>query len=88
MDNWWQPELGCGRMRHGGQAGTDMTLSARNQILGKLCVIKMIARARMDIGNGTIIAATIMNEAVDDLGLKEGDDAIAVIKASDAVVAR
>jgi molybdopterin-binding protein len=43
---------------------------------------------RIDIGNGVIITASITNEAVDDLGLKTGDEAIAVIKASDVMVAK
>jgi molybdopterin-binding protein len=42
----------------------------------------------IDIGNGVIITASITNEAVDDLGLKAGDDAIAMIKASDVMVAK
>jgi molybdopterin-binding protein len=39
------------------------------------------AHVRIDIGNGTIITSSITNNAVDDLGLKVGDNAIAVIKA-------
>jgi molybdopterin-binding protein len=39
------------------------------------------------IGNGVIVTSSITNEAVDELGLKVGDDAIAVIKASDVMVA-
>jgi molybdopterin-binding protein len=42
---------------------------------------------RIDIGNGVIVTASITNEAIDDLGLQVGNDAIAVIKASDVMVA-
>ena len=35
-----------------------------------------------------IITSSITNEAVDDLGLRAGDEAIAVIKASDVMVAK
>jgi molybdopterin-binding protein len=35
-----------------------------------------------------IVTSSITNEAVDDLGLKVGDDAFAVIKASDVMVAK
>jgi len=45
------------------------------------------AHVRIDIGNGMIITSSITNDAVDDLGLKVGDNAIAVIKASDVMVA-
>jgi molybdopterin-binding protein len=43
---------------------------------------------RIDIGNGVIITSSITNEAIDELGLAVGDDAIAVIKASDVMVAK
>ena len=37
---------------------------------------------------GTVMTASITNEAVDELGLKEGDAAYAVVKASDVMVAK
>ena len=40
---------------------------------------------RLDV-NGTTVTASITNEAVDELGLKVGQDAYAVIKASDVMV--
>ena len=45
------------------------------------------AHVRIDIG-GNIVTSSITNEAVDDLALKVGDDALAVIKASDVMVAK
>jgi molybdopterin-binding protein len=68
-----------------------MKLSARNQIKGKVVEVQKgqtTAHIRIDIGNGVIITSSITNEAVDDLGLAVGDDAIAVIKASDVMVAK
>lgn len=68
-----------------------MKLSARNQIKGKVAAVQKgqtTAHVRIDIGSGVIITASITNEAVDDLGLKAGDEAIAVIKASDVMVAK
>ena len=35
-----------------------------------------------------VITSSVTNEAIDDLGLKIGDEAIAVIKASDVMVAK
>ena len=67
-----------------------MKLSARNQIKGKVASIQKGAttgHVRIDIGNGVTITASITNEAIDELALKVGDDAIAVIKASDVMVA-
>jgi molybdopterin-binding protein len=68
-----------------------MKLSARNQINGKVVEVRKgttTAHVRIDIGNGVIITSSITNEAVDDLGLATGDDATAVIKASDVMVAK
>ena len=68
-----------------------MKLSARNQIKGKILAVQKgatTAQVRIDIGNGVVITSSITNEAVDDLGLGVGDEAIAVIKASDVMVAK
>jgi molybdopterin-binding protein len=67
-----------------------MKISARNQISGKIVEVKKgatTAHVRLEIAPGRIITASITNEAVDDLGLKAGDQAIAVIKASDVMIA-
>jgi molybdopterin-binding protein len=68
-----------------------MKLSARNQIPGKVVAVQKgqtTAHVRIDIGGGVIVTSSITNEAVDELGLKIGDEAIAVIKASDVMVAK
>jgi len=68
-----------------------MKLSARNQIQGKVVSVQKgqtTAHVRIDIGNGVIVTSSITNEAVDDLDLKVGDAATAVIKASDVMVAK
>ncbi|HEX6440894.1 MAG TPA: molybdopterin-binding protein [Stellaceae bacterium] len=67
-----------------------MKLSARNQISGRIVEARKgqtTAHVRIDIGNGVVVTSSITNEAVDELGLKVGDNAIAVIKASDVMVA-
>jgi molybdopterin-binding protein len=66
-----------------------MRLSARNQLKGRIVEIikgQTTSHVRIDIG-GPIVTASITNEAVDDLGLKVGQDAVAVVKASDVMVA-
>jgi molybdopterin-binding protein len=68
-----------------------MKLSARNQLKGRIVAVtkgQTTAHVRIDIGGGVIVTSSITNEAVDDLALKTGDDAIAVIKASDVMVAK
>ena len=64
-------------------------LSARNQLKGKIVEVKKGAttsHVRVDIGNGIVITSAITNEAVADLNLKAGDEAWAVIKASDVMI--
>lgn len=66
-----------------------MKLSARNQIKGKVAAVQKgqtTGHVRIDVGGGVVITASITNEAIDELGLKVGDDAVAVIKASDVMV--
>ena len=68
-----------------------MKLSARNQIKGKITGVhkgQTTGHVTIDIGNGVVIFASITNEAIDDLALKVGDDAYAVIKASDVMVGK
>lgn len=68
-----------------------MKLSARNQIKGKIVELhkgQTTAHVQIDIGNGVRITSSITNEAVDELGLKTGDNVHAVIKASDVMVAK
>ena len=62
-----------------------MRVSARNQLHG---IIKEPTTSlnQADIG-GRVLTASITNGAVDDLGLKPGQDACAVIKASNVMVA-
>lgn len=67
-----------------------MRNSARNQIKGKILEVKKgatTAHIRLEIAPGQIITSSITNEAVDDLGLKVGATATAVIKASDVMIA-
>ncbi len=68
-----------------------MKLSARNQFKGKIVAVvkgQTTAHVRIDLGSGLVITSSITNESVDDLDLKIGDDAIAVIKASDVMVGK
>jgi molybdopterin-binding protein len=66
-----------------------MRLSARNQIKGKIIEVKKgatTAHLRVEIAPGQVITASITNEAVEELGLKAGDAAVVVIKASDVMI--
>lgn len=68
-----------------------MKLSARNVLAGKITDVKRGAttsHVKIQIAGGATVTASITNEAVDELALKAGDKAYAVIKASDVMVAR
>lgn len=67
-----------------------MKISARNQLKGKIVGVNKGAttsHVKIDIGGGKVITASITNQAVEELGLKEGDAAYAIVKASDVMVA-
>jgi molybdopterin-binding protein len=67
-----------------------MKISARNVLRGKVVGVEKgqtTAHVRIDIGSGKVVTASITNEAVDELGLRTGQEASAVVKASDVMVA-
>ena len=66
-----------------------MRISARNVLKGRIVGIDKgatTAHVRIDVG-GSVVTAAITNEAVDELGLRVGMEASAVVKASDVMVA-
>ena len=66
-----------------------MKLSARNQLSGTVQSINQgaaIANVVLDVG-GQRLVASITVEAVKELGLSEGSQVTAIIKASDVIVA-
>lgn len=66
-----------------------MRLSARNQIKGKIISIEegsVNDIVVLDIGGGNKISSTISKDAVKDLNLKVGSDAVAVIKSTSVMV--
>ena len=69
--------------------GTHLPLSARNQFPGRIAGIDKGAVnsiVKIEVLEGNIVSATISNNAVEELGLQAGDDALAVIKATSVMV--
>jgi molybdopterin-binding protein len=66
-----------------------MKLSARNQLPGTVrSITRGEATANVELeAAGQRLVASITVEAVDELGLNEGDQVTAVIKASDVMIA-
>jgi molybdopterin-binding protein len=66
-----------------------MKISARNQLKGTVRGIRRgeaIANVELDVA-GNRLVASITVEAVEELGITEGSDVTAVIKASDVMLA-
>ena len=67
-----------------------MKLSARNQLQGTVLSVNegaAVANVELDV-QGQRHVASVPVEAVKDLGLAEGDQVTAVIKASDVIIAK
>jgi len=82
----WRPEK-AGHGRSCDHVG--MQLSARNKINARVTAItqgEATANVELDAG-GTRLVASITVEAARELGLAEGSEVIAVIKASDVIIA-
>ena len=68
-----------------------MKISARNQLSGTIVDIRPGAvngTIKVDIGGGTIVTASITEEAIGELALAEGDAVTVIIKASDVMIGK
>jgi molybdopterin-binding protein len=66
-----------------------MKLSARNQLPARVTAVNegaAIANVELDV-NGLRLVASITAEAARELGLREGADVTAIVKASDVILA-
>ena len=70
--------------------GVLVALSGRNQLRGIVDEVRvegLLAQVRMRIGDQRL-TAVITRDAVDELKLKRGDDALAIIKSTEVMIAR
>ena len=68
-----------------------MKLSARNKLKGKIIHVEeglITAKVKIDLGNDNIVTSIISREAVEDLNLKVGDVAYAVIKSTEIMIGK
>ncbi|WP_061787035.1 TOBE domain-containing protein [Arachnia propionica] len=66
-----------------------MRISARNQFRGTVVSIEQGAVngiVQIEVAPGLILSSSITNEAIRDLGLEVGGEAVALIKASSVMV--
>jgi molybdate transport system regulatory protein len=68
-----------------------LKLSARNQFKGKVVAVEkgvITAKVKVEIKVPATITAVITKEAVEDLGVKVGDEITAIIKATEVMIAK
>lgn len=74
-----------------GKKNTDTDdVSGRNKLVGRVTAIKrdaIMAQIDVDIGSHKI-TAVITRDALDELGLRIGDSAIALVKATDVMIVK
>jgi len=72
------------------RSGAIVSISGRNQLRGFIDEVRvegLLAQVRLRIGDQTL-TAVITKDAVDELRLKRGDEALAVVKATEVMIAR
>jgi molybdopterin-binding protein len=68
-----------------------MKLSSRNVVKGKVLKVDegtIMAKVKVEVGNGNVLTALISKEAVEELDVKVGDDINALIKATSVMLAK
>jgi molybdate transport system regulatory protein len=68
-----------------------LKISARNRLKGKVTQVEkngLMAKVRVEITVPAIVTAMISKEAVEDLGIKVGDQVEAIVKATEVMIAK
>lgn len=76
--------------RRPGPSSAIVVLSGRNRLRGVVDEVRvsgLMAQVRLRIGD-QFLTAVITRDAVDELKLKRGDDALAIVKSTEVMVAR
>lgn len=74
----------------GSATGMEHRISGRNQLVGQVSSVKVVgllAKVTLDI-SGQKVTAIITRDSCEDLGLKVGDAAAALIKATEVMIIR
>jgi len=74
----------------GRHAGLIVAISGRNQLRGYVDEVRvegLLAQVRLRIGDQAL-TAVITRDAVDELKLRRGDEALAIVKATEVMIAR
>ncbi len=80
----------AGSARRPGPPGLIVALSGRNRLRGFVDEVRiegLMAQVRLRIGD-QVLSAVITRDAIEELKLRRGDDALAIIKATEVMIAR
>jgi molybdate transport system regulatory protein len=67
-----------------------MKVSTRNQLTGKVVAVTLgnvMATIELDVAGQRMVAA-VTRESAEELGLKTGDDAVALVKATSVMIGK
>src|SRR5260370_39172965 len=73
-----------------GRSGLIVAISGRNQLRGHVDEVRvegLLAQVRLRIGDQTL-TAVITRDAVEELKLRRGDEALAIVKSTEVMIAR
>jgi molybdopterin-binding protein len=93
VDRLLAPSMPAPRRAAPGRAaatGAIVSISGRNQLRGYVDEVRiegLLAQVRLRIGDQTL-TAVITRDAVDELKLRRGEDALAIVKATEVMIAR
>jgi len=68
-----------------------MKLSTRNVLKGKVLDVKegmIMAKVKVDLGNGNVITSLVSTEAVKELDVKVGEEIQVLVKATSVMLAK
>ncbi|MGD6853048.1 MAG: TOBE domain-containing protein [Candidatus Bathyarchaeia archaeon] len=68
-----------------------MKLSARNQFKGKIISVEkgvITAKVTVEVTVPVTVTAVITKDSVEELGLKEGDEVVAIVKSTEIMIAK
>jgi molybdopterin-binding protein len=90
VDRLLAPSAAPARAAEHERTGLIVAISGRNQLRGYVDEVRvegLLAQVRLRIGDQTL-TAVITRDAVDELKLRRGDEALAIVKSTEVMVAR
>jgi molybdopterin-binding protein len=90
VDRLLAPAAGAAAQKTRARSGLIVAISGRNQLRGYVDEVRvegLLAQVRLRIGDQTL-TAVITRDAVEELKLRRGDEALAIVKSTEVMVAR